>query len=307
MMKRITKAQGKPIRLRPQLRTLTVAQWITMRDNPRQRDTVARARKAWWLSEETLEPHREVHMAVLPDGTEYKIDGHTRAYLWSTGEAMPPDEVLAVVYDCATIEDVVDLYMMFDAAEAADSITDLLFGLAREQDVHFQSELLASFKFAAAMAMAQDAVFGPGSYKRRYLKTIFGNWLKQLRLVDAVAPTHNAFPAPVLTGGLLILRKNEAEAVPFLQAYQSNSGTKGGGKMDGVQALFEYIAHVRLLHQFWGARMRNEIIRSVIGTFEGWRENRSYDVKRLTDGSPQSVAMFDRSFRKWLVDIRPPE
>ncbi len=78
--------------------TMSTTDWIAVPDNPIQRNTQERAKRANHLV--VFEPvHAEVSMAMLPDGSRFKIDGHTRAHKWASGDVKnAPRQVEVKVY-----------------------------------------------------------------------------------------------------------------------------------------------------------------------------------------------------------------
>ena len=80
------------------IKRMGVRQWVNVPDNPRQRDTVRHANKAKRKHlKEADEAHGIVFAAMLDGEITWKLDGHTRAYLWDTGELELPKGKLTVV------------------------------------------------------------------------------------------------------------------------------------------------------------------------------------------------------------------
>src|SRR5882672_12509291 len=93
--------------------------WAAIPDNPRQRDTVAHARRAAQTNLKEPHPtHLKVHMARLADGRCYKLDGHTRSYLWEIGKLEAPQAVQVQVWDVADLDAAKELYNTFDSTAA---------------------------------------------------------------------------------------------------------------------------------------------------------------------------------------------
>src|SRR4029077_6653573 len=90
-------AKLRPGKDAPQNIEMSVADWIQVAPNPRQRDTEKHARKAKHLM--TPQPtHRRVSMAMTPDGRKWKLDGHTRALLWSRNQVERPESLNVSVF-----------------------------------------------------------------------------------------------------------------------------------------------------------------------------------------------------------------
>ena len=83
----------------PQQQQISVDQWGKFLDNPRQRDTERHAKAA---AQKHLKEYNQVHAqvaaGVLPDGTIYKLDGHTRS-VQTLGQPPRPDVVVGEPFD----------------------------------------------------------------------------------------------------------------------------------------------------------------------------------------------------------------
>lgn len=276
---------------------MTVDEWAVVPPNPRQRNTQAHARKNKKLH--TLDPlHASVNAARLPDGRLIKLDGHTRDFLWNTRQVIGPTVIFVTVWNC---RNVTASYLRFDSPDAVENITDLLYGLCHEFDIKFESDFLLEFHFASGLAMAQQFYYGHQSYTRDKVIEVLQDWTPELLLLDGCSPTREWFISPVIAGALLIMRSDGIEAQRFLMGVQQNAGTKGDGKIDAVQALVEFIVHVKDKRQIWGNAARGNIIRTVVATFQAYKEDRSYTVSaRHRLARP----MTDRVFRIWLENTK---
>ena len=81
--------------------TMKIEEWIHVPDNPVQRNTEEHARRARHLFNPSP-THAVAAMAELPDGQRFKLDGHTRAYLWARGDVAPPPVMYIDLYECET-------------------------------------------------------------------------------------------------------------------------------------------------------------------------------------------------------------
>lgn len=98
---------------------MTPEEFIKITGNPRERNTKQHALKA---SKRHLKaPHRAqfvVHIATLPTGEKYKLDGHARAFLWKANKLKSPDMLQVVNWPCQTLEEVVEFRLSFDSRHA---------------------------------------------------------------------------------------------------------------------------------------------------------------------------------------------
>ena len=130
--------------------SMTPQDWAEVSNNPRQRNTEDHARRAKHLLAYSPE-HPIVKMAVLPDGRRFKLDGHTRSYLWSTGVVEAPKWVMVDVFRCRTLKDVEMLYEHYDNRLAAENARDVLAGAARKLGLEFNTTLMRQGKYGRAL------------------------------------------------------------------------------------------------------------------------------------------------------------
>lgn len=225
--------------------------WIGVPDNPRQRDTEARAKKARHLRK-PHETHRIVNMAVLPDGTKIKLDGHTRAYMWRHALVEKPSFVTVNVWRCGTLDDVRELYSTFDSKDAVESASDQMFGGMKDASLTLESPLLKGGRFTAAMRCATDLVYGKES-RRMSIYDQLAAWNDELKLLDECRPTSIRFNTGVTAGALISFARYRHRVSDFWKGYAMNAGTKQEDEMDAVQALSERIAMFSKQRQLAGS------------------------------------------------------
>lgn len=215
--------------MRPKTKMLTVEQWCDIPDNPRQRDTERHARKAIKYLATPSSSHYIVHAAMLPDGTLYKLDGHTRALLWDRGDIpQPTGTLLAVIHPVSSLDEVKRLYVQHDNPGAAENIVDRISGAYRELGWNPTSNIVRNGPVASAMRLLSPGV---DIYKA------IAEWLPELQFVDALEPPKATCPAPYLAAILATRRVYGDRCITFWEAYKHNQGNCIKGRRDGVEAL----------------------------------------------------------------------
>lgn len=283
---------------------LAVEHWISIPDNPRQRDTAARAKRAKHLRE--LHPtHCLVNMARLPDGSCYKLDGHTRAYLWQNGQLERPEKAFATVWQCSAIDDVKALYGTFDSKEAVESVTDRVFGAVREHGVQFESDLLKSMRFASGMRLASDMMWGQAPAREKTIYEMMDYWAPELVLLDNCRPSRRRFHTGVLTAALLTFRRYGPEASNFWKNFAMGAGTKINGDRDAVQALEERMEYLRSGNKLTGRGNNNQVVRICLSAFDAYQRDYTYTsegngIKSMGDNSfDRFIAAAAKTLRRW--------
>lgn len=216
--------------------TMTILEWAEIADNPIQRDTIAHAKKAKSRHLKVASAtHSRVSACQLPTGEIYKLDGHTRAYLWGTGELAAPDYVNVDMYLVENMQQVEDLYKQFDNVQAAETASDRLAGAFRLYGLKPESSLLLFGGVTSAIRVVSEARSAINIY------TAVAPWIESLEMIDKEGFSNSSFPTGVLAGLLMTIRARGYEAMPFWRAYANDEGTKNGKERDGVQALTDLV------------------------------------------------------------------
>lgn len=111
-----------------QTKEMSIKEFTKIQDNPAQRDTIVHAKLA---SKRHLSTYHVSHgkVAIAVNGKErWKLDGHTRSYLWAEGRLTAPSILLVDFYKVANREEAANLYQCFDSHDAVESKRDQLIG-----------------------------------------------------------------------------------------------------------------------------------------------------------------------------------
>jgi hypothetical protein len=274
---------------------LTAPEWISIKENPRQRDTETRAARAKHLRE--LHPaHCMVNMARLPNGDSYKLDGHTRAHLWAKGAPEGPATIYATVWECANIGQVKDLYGTFDSKAAVETVGDQVFGAVRDERCAFESELLGSNRFAGIMRVATDLLFDHAYSRDQTIYQLLEYWLPELRLLDECNPSRRRFHTGVGAAALVTLRRFGPNAQDFWKSFAKGGGVKMNGERDGVQALEERLESIRNQRTLTGRGNVTRVLRICLSAFDAYQGDYLY-----TSGGNGIKAMQDNSLNRWAI------
>lgn len=237
---------------------MTVEEWVRVEDNPIQRDTQRHANKATRKHlKHKCETHQLVSAALLPDGTMYKLDGHTRALLWSTGKLEPPaDYVLVDVYNVASKGDVERLYRTFDGSSAAETAADRISGAFRRIGVTPDSGIFTNGGLSSALKL----IHGCSSEELAVrINDIVHEWRHELLLIETYHLPHTKFLSGVVAAMLLSVRLHGPDAMEFWRAYTDGKGSNIEGVKDAVAALDECVKVARLSKRTGGAQHMRDI------------------------------------------------
>ena len=221
---------------------IPVSEFIQIPDNPRQRDTERHSRKALHGHLAGSSPTHKIVAAASIDGNiACKLDGHTRAYLWETGDLGLPEngKVHVVLYPVSDLDEACELYTHFDNQAAMEASCDRLYGACRENSLDLTSGLLRPMKFAVALRLANAE---QGARKQKTTEyDLVGKWAEPLTILDSwQLPT---VPGPLIGLALLMIRNgdNLEKVKDFYTAFCEDRGNKTGKDRDGVQALTDHL------------------------------------------------------------------
>ena len=227
---------------------MTPAEWAKVPDNPRQRDTELHAKSAIKYLQVPQPPHAQVEMAALPDGSRWKLNGHTRSLLWGDGRIPVPPVLHVTVYEMWTYNDVIESYEWFDNAAAAERGTDILQGAIKANGLTLETKMLRSGKFGSALRRVFLAItrdFGSDWHNYALVYEAVRYFARELKAFDELAPTGKLFPPGVQMALLLTMKRNPQEAGEFWKLYSTQSGVKDGTSMDAVQAYIEAVLRAK--------------------------------------------------------------
>lgn len=278
--KKATKAR-KPLH-----RTMTLKQWIAVPDAPIQRNTERHAKSP--KSRKNLGTLKSAHMTVimaqLPDGSCYKVDGHTRTYMWVNGLTNEiPTTLDVIVHMVDDIEDVLDLYNSYDDSGQVKQAADQLYSAFKQFDIPITSKF---FQVASGIVSALKEAYreisraysfeNEGDVRNQPVTTMVEFFKDQLIALDALQPKSCAksgpnFKGPVTTAFLLShykyseLGKHLADVIAFFHAYNNDLGVKNGREYDPI-----YSVNKTLSGSGAGEQLRMARTAEILGAVERW-------------------------------------
>lgn len=267
---------------------MLVSDWIKVRPNPIQRDTEKHALKAKHLR--VPHPtHSVVHMAELPNGDAYKLDGHTRALLWSRKEIEAPMQVTAVVYPVKTMAEVEQLYQDFDSRDALETTADKVSGAYNKHNFDPQSPLLQYGSIVQALRLAQGVLLG-GSVKtsaasgsgnrttprqkevsKATVYSMINEWSYELHALDGFGLRQGQITAGIIGAFLISFRRYGHDVTRFWTGVFANQGNKLGSEMDGIEAVSQLIAISK--GKGWSKMKTADMAARSLMAVEKWRKD----------------------------------
>jgi hypothetical protein len=271
--------------------TMTPAEWAEVPNNPRQRDTEKRAMQAKHLYR--LEAaHLLVHMAEWPGG-RCKLEGHTRAKVWSDRPEIAPEQLDVRVYVVADIEEAKRLYGHFNSKEEGETATDRVFGAMRECDIEPQSTLIRQARFSNAVRSAYGYVCGMSvnssgthsSAKHSSVYEAVEEFRAEILALDLLDLSKHKAYGPVLCCYFMGYRKHGSQVNEFFARYASDAGVKDGKHKDCVQLFAEAMDAFRLVGSA-GFEPFNEACRIGLACIDRWTKSPSSMFSRSPKCDP---------------------
>lgn len=212
---------------------MTVKEWCSVLDNPRQRDTVAHAKKASKAHLKSASiTHKVVAAARLPGGSLVKLDGHTRALLWMDGRLDCPSSVECKVYDVKSMDEAKELYTHFDNKDSVEGARDQLSGAFREASINPSSGLLMHGGFTSAI----NKLFP----QKTTIYKMVREWKVEIEVLDSFGFS-KTMKGGFILGALVLLRTRRERITQFLAELASDNGVKTPGGRDGVEAFLSFL------------------------------------------------------------------
>lgn len=261
---------------------MTVAQWIAVPNHFTQKEGRDTRPSATHLDH--LDPkHAIVHMAVYPDGTREKLDGHGRARRWSDGTVdFVPDRVQVL---CVPVKDKADSdrqFWHFDGKKACKRAEDYVYGALMRAQITANSKF---FQIARGLATPLRYAFEvlnaatektTVSNKNSTLDDHVGAFREALIALDEIDPRYTVtknnpctFAGALTTAFLLAYTKHGAVIVPFFKKLSDGDIGKTDGKLkDPYFAVKDFLRDFKI-----GAHEDHlEAVENILGALDTWME-----------------------------------
>lgn len=216
---------------------MTVAEWIKVKDNPVQRDTQRHAQRAAHLLT-PLPVHSIVWAARMPGGSLIKLDGHTRALLWSQAIVPHPPVIEVHVMDVKNTEEAISLYKTFDSKDALETTADKVFGALKGLKLSPESPFVISGAFNSALRVVREATFGYSKSKRSYdIYSTISEFIPEIAALDRLGMKKGQVTLGIVAAMMISYRKHGEKVMGFWKSVLLNEGKKSNRQMDAIEAV----------------------------------------------------------------------
>ncbi len=291
---------------------MTVEDFIKIPGNPIQRDTKLHANKAvkFHLASKAV-THAKVSIAKCKT-LKWKLDGHTRSYLWKEGELQPPQILSVDVYTVTDKTEAIELYKHFDNAKAAESTPDKVSGALKFMKITNYN------KFAVRGAGIVNGLHSLNNALGIYIPRddvlrLMLPWNKELVIfinqhwVSNSSHGKPGVPAAVTLAFLVTVKMYGTDCLGFWDSYYNNSPSKtiksGRG---GCQAAIDWIIKARANDAITGRQNTMRNAEALITAYHFYRSKKI--VERLTSlYVRKNNDSFASQFGTYLKDIGFPK
>jgi hypothetical protein len=202
---------------------MKLADWIKVPSNTIQRNEEAHLKRIIGLLQKPIPQHFEGAMAIFPDGSEMKLDCHTRCKAWAKNLAPVPDSVNVHVYFVENLEQAEALYRTYDSQQAVETAQDRMTGAYRGFSDKMVSQL-ADGKVVKALQLVEGAARGVRALGSEYWQKnqydIVRSWEKELIQVDRILVGKKKISGGYIAAMLLSIRRHGIDNVEyFWQAF----------------------------------------------------------------------------------------
>lgn len=224
---------------------ITLKEYLEINDNPKQRNTLLRAKSA---KKNHLAEWHPVHSFISASrfkGQLYLNDGHTRRELIRQGHFEPedlPSKFHLAIIECDLYEEICNNYDCYDTKSAVESASDSNYSLFKHLGHEFESE---RFSKPTDLGAIQSLACNNCKTREDWVRAWFDEVVALDRFhIPAGTPKgveKTLFAGAIAAIVMLINRGYSEEVKQFAIDVRADNGIKKGSSRDGVQLFVEWI------------------------------------------------------------------
>lgn len=290
--------------------TISTDTFISIQDNPRQRDTPERAEKAKKSHLKNPHPcHTVVEIAAVYDDGDlplteesiqeqlietWKLNGHTRAYLWDSEELDKPSHVVALIYLVESEEEAKEFYRAYDSGKAVETGLDKVFSALRDAFNGIpQCPLYKKRGIKTAIEVAFNNNSSMSDDAMYQLKSKHPLAVATLKQIDRYKLNPAMFNASIMAAMLLSVLRDGDQAMKFWENFSNGQGSNSAGEMDAVMMAMVYQGEIKTFGKadYKGQRPKDVLpgtgrdVHSIyvpmfLTYYEAWKSQKTFRPKR---------------------------
>jgi hypothetical protein len=258
--------------------TMKMNKFFKLEDCPMQRSTEIRAPKA---SKQHLSiPHLvqyDVAVGIL-NNKMYKVDGHTRSFLWQMGHLPILQEDLDVaVWHVETLDELLYIYKTYDNKYAAETSNDIISGLFRLNDIKQSKSWKTPFSLTASLKLAHSIMHPNQS---RTMESAIIDLQIPIQIINDSNIGSGRPGAGLLAAMYILVDRDGKSAIEFFKKLLSNDGKKENKRMDSIQALIETLNYLKT-QKLHTEVSKNTICRYTLFAYESHLSGKMYSTNSI--------------------------
>ncbi len=257
---------------------LTINDWINVPSHPRQRDTQRHSKAAHWRDAKNAKGALKIHLAnvigAILDGVLYKVDGHTRSYLWVNGLLKKPSHVIVTAYFVKDKNELNALYGVMDLTTAAERPSDQICGAYKEYGLSLKSKRLSGGNIGEALHLALRGQPKARRSKKQQTFDLYeavGVFTKELTIIDNLNVNPKVFSSGILAAALL-MQALHPETLEFFRLLAERKGEKRNGRTDPVESVLDVIDEHRYSRQNYSGVGQLDLLARCVHAVYIWLE-----------------------------------
>ena len=295
---------------------MTVNDWIALPNHPHQRNTVRHAGAVH------LKQAKEATGAVASllahvvaarwEGRYYKVDGHTRGYLWEQGELPRPDHLHVTLYPVASRAELDALYEAFDTSTAIRTGYDQVLAGFRDCGLQLQSKRLRQGFLNDALNIALRGA--TRELQDHHLPELdvyraVAVFKPELELLDGIDPQPLPFYSGVVAAALIGLTLFSPKRVlDFFGKLNRGEGNRKNGRSDPVDAVLIVVERMNMEKNAARTSLQSELcgrtLRGLLTWLDGPKKSRhQYWLQYLIHAVNLEPLIADMKTKKGLQGI----
>lgn len=258
---------------------LALEDWIDLPNHPHHRNTMRHAGTAVHLkcakkATGAVARHLAHVVAAYWDGRYYKVDGHTRTYLWQCGELPKPDRLHVTIYRVASRAELDALYEAFDTSTAIKTGYDQVLAGLRDCGLQLQSKRLRQGFLNDALNIALRGTTrdmqDPALPELDVYQAV-AVFKQELELLDSINPQPSPFYSGVVAAALIGLSLFETKRVlGFFDRLNRKEGNRKNGRSDPVDAVLIAIERMSLEKTAARTALQGDLCARVLRGLQTW-------------------------------------
>lgn len=295
---------------------ITVDDWIALPNHPHQRDTVRHAGAVHLIQAKqatgavaSLLAHV---VAACWEGNCYKVDGHTRGYLWEHGGLPRPDHLHVTLYRVASRAELDALYEAFDTSTAIKTGYDRVLAGFRSCGLQLTSKRLREGFLNDALNIALRGATRELQDHRLPELDVYravAVFKSELKLLDSLDPQPLPFYSGVVAAALIGLTLYPPKRVlQFFGKLNRGEGNRKNGRSDPVDAVLIVVERMNMEKKAAQTALQGELcgrtLRGLLTWLEGPRKTRyQYWLQYLIQAVNVEPLILDLKIKKSIQDV----